>query len=289
MVPLGPHPCRATSPSQHPCFQEGTGFLVELWAFSLLALAAPHLLAVTASCTWFQSSLLHCTLFFCLWALRLQSTGLHRLQFDLLPFPGQLLPVSTASGLLVFLFRLWVLFFFFFLFLCCRAPSASRPFYGFIQCFSSHFIAVTSSSPRQPCDTSTSANTIPGLSVEQGPLFPGRQGCCFAFALWPFPAEESRAWEGSNAQFFLHCCALCSTLQSWLSERNVLYSPLQHMLPLGCVGHSPPPCSTLPSVRFSQIDTIQFLMPNSYSENTFLLLTGEMINTALPSQSHYPQ
>lgn len=30
-------------------------------------------------------------------------------------------------------------------------------------------------------------------------------------------------------------------------------------------------------------------MPNYYSKNTFLLLAGKMINTAFPSQPHYPQ
>lgn len=115
-------------------------------------------------------------------------------------------------------------------------------------------------------------------------LLPGRQMCYFTFASWPFPAEEGRAWEESNAQFFLCCCALCSTWQSWLAKRSLSY-PLAPSRMFWAQSSS---CSTLPTAQFSQIDTMQFLMPNSYSKNAFLILAGKIINTALPSQSHYP-
>jgi len=63
----------------------------------------------------------------------LQSTGLIRLQADLLFFPGQLLSFWAVFLLLAFQFRfMWCLFFFFFfnLFLCCTAPCALTTFCG---------------------------------------------------------------------------------------------------------------------------------------------------------------
>lgn len=109
MVPLGPHPLKScvepTVPASISAFRRSQVSWWEVWVFSLPALAAPHLLAVTALYMRFQSSLLYFSVLFWLWALRLQSTGLLRLQFDLLLFRGRLLSVSSVPELLVFLFR----------------------------------------------------------------------------------------------------------------------------------------------------------------------------------------
>jgi len=223
------------APASIPAFRRGRVSWRELWPSCLPALAAPHLLAAPASCSSFQSSLLHGSALFWLLALLLQGTGIPRPQFDLLLSSSH--PFQLCLGCSFFCLGLCDdFFFFYYYFSAAELLVLQDPFAGL---FSSHFVSVMSSSPRRPMRHQCLSQHH---TVEQGsPPFPRRQGCCFALALWLFPAVEGRAWEEGNTESFVRCGALRSIPQSWLPEQSVMYPPLQHMLPLRCAGHSPPP------------------------------------------------